>query len=34
VAQLRELFGADLERPESRYELLLVLRARRARDSA
>ena len=30
VAQLRELFGEALEEPETRYELLLVLRARRA----
>ncbi|MEO7197100.1 MAG: helix-turn-helix domain-containing protein [Solirubrobacterales bacterium] len=30
VAQLRELFGPGLDEPEARYELLLVLRARRA----
>jgi hypothetical protein len=29
VAQLRELFGEDLDDPAVRYELLLVLRARR-----
>ena len=34
VAQLRELFGEALDDPASRYELLLVLRARRARESA
>ena len=28
VAQLRELFGEDLDDPRARYELLLVLRAR------
>ena len=33
VAQLRELFGEALDDPGSRYELLLVLRARRARES-
>ena len=31
VAQLRELLGDELDEPESRYELLLVLRAGRAR---
>ena len=31
VAQLRELFGEDLDDPAARYELLLVLRARQAR---
>jgi hypothetical protein len=30
VAQLRELFGEELDDPQVRYELLLVLRARRA----
>jgi hypothetical protein len=30
VAQLRELFADDLDDPQARYELLLVLRARRA----
>jgi hypothetical protein len=30
VAQLRELFGDELDHPAVRYELLLVLRARRA----
>ncbi len=33
VAQLRELFGDELDEPEARYELLLVLRARRAREA-
>lgn len=33
VAQLRELFGEDLDQPGARYELLLVLRARLARGS-
>ena len=32
VAQLRELFGDELDDPAARYELLLVLRARRARE--
>lgn len=30
VAQLRELFGSELDEPEARYELLLALRSRRA----
>ena len=30
VAQLRELFGASLDEPAARYELLMVLRAKRA----
>ena len=30
VAQLKELFGASLDEPATRYELLVVLRARRA----
>jgi hypothetical protein len=33
VAQLRELFGPQLDDPATRYELLLVLRARRAARS-
>jgi len=32
VAQLRELFGEDLDEPGARYELLLALRARRASE--
>lgn len=31
MAQLRELFGSDLESPDARFELLLVLRSRRTR---
>lgn len=34
VAQLRELFGPELDEPGTRYELLVVLRARRAREAA
>ncbi len=32
VAQLRELFGEGLDEPETRYELLLALRSKKARD--